>query len=163
VKLDRQQAAQLELDVVSSLWLPKGIATPTHGGARSKGLRAADKPGRSQLSVTEIPETHLLKNSVIFEGDALAVLRRLPSQSVQCIVTSPPYWGLRDYHIPCQIGLEPTLPEFLASLRAIFAEARRALRDDGVFWLNIGDGYTSGNRGWRAADKKVWSGTGAPV
>jgi site-specific DNA-methyltransferase (cytosine-N4-specific) len=157
VKLGRRQEAQLEFDVPSSLWLPKGVATPMRrgGGARgSKGLRVAGKPGGSQLSVTESPDTNLLNNSVIFEGDALTVLRRLPSQSVQCIVTSPPYWGLRDYHIPCQIGLEPTLPEFLASLRGIFAEARRVLRDDGVFWLNIGDGYTSGNRGWRAPDKK---------
>jgi site-specific DNA-methyltransferase (adenine-specific) len=69
-------------------------------------------------------------------------------------VTSPPYWGLRDYHIPSQIGLEPTLPEFLANLRTVFSEARRVLKDDGVLWLNIGDGYTSGNRGWRAPDKK---------
>ena len=105
----------------------------------------ADKPGGSQPSATECLGSDLLHTSVIFEGDALAVLRTLPSRSVQCIVTSPPYWGLRDYHIPCQIGLEPTLPEFLASLRAIFAEARRVLRDDGVFWLNVGDGYTSGH------------------
>jgi site-specific DNA-methyltransferase (adenine-specific) len=93
-------------------------------------------------------------DSVIFEGDALTVLRHLRSESVQCIVTSPPYWGLRDYNIPEQIGLEPTLPQFLNQLRTVFTEARRVLADDGVFWLNIGDGYTSGNRGWRAPDKK---------
>lgn len=69
-------------------------------------------------------------------------------------MTSPPYWGLRDYNIPHQIGLEETLPKFIARLRAVFAEVRRVLRDDGLFWLNIGDGYTSGNRGWRAPDKK---------
>ncbi|HEY1245400.1 MAG TPA: site-specific DNA-methyltransferase [Hyphomicrobiaceae bacterium] len=90
----------------------------------------------------------------MFEGDALTVLRTLPDQSVQCVVTSPPYWGLRDYSIPSQIGLEPTLSEFLGSLRTVFSEARRVLRDDGILWLNIGDGYTSGNRGWRAPDKK---------
>jgi site-specific DNA-methyltransferase (adenine-specific) len=95
-----------------------------------------------------------LNESTIFEGDALTVLRTLPDQSVQCVVTSPPYWGLRDYNIPSQIGLEPTLSEFLGSLRVVFSETRRVLRDDGVFWLNIGDGYTSGNRGWRAPDKK---------
>jgi site-specific DNA-methyltransferase (adenine-specific) len=95
-----------------------------------------------------------LDGSRIFQGDALTVLRALPPRSVQCVVTSPPYWGLRDYRIPRQIGLEPTLPEFLASLRTIFAETRRVLRDDGVLWLNIGDGYTSGNRGWRAPDRK---------
>lgn len=92
--------------------------------------------------------------SVIHQGDALTVLRTLPSACVQSVVTSPPYWGLRDYNIPNQIGLEKTLPEFIARLRDVFSEVKRVLRDDGVLWLNIGDGYTSGNRGWRAPDKK---------
>ena len=100
------------------------------------------------------PKIIPVTDSVIFEGDALNVLSRLRSESVQCIVTSPPYWGLRDYNIPEQIGLEPTLPQFLNRLRTVFTEARRVLAEDGVFWLNIGDGYTSGNRGWRAPDKK---------
>ncbi len=100
------------------------------------------------------PPTIALDRSGIFEGDALAVLQRLPSGSVQCVVTSPPYWGLRDYNLPDQIGLEPTLPQFLNRLCTIFTEVRRVLRDDGILWLNIGDGYTSGNRGWRAPDKK---------
>lgn len=95
-----------------------------------------------------------LEESVIFEGDALHVLGRLPSSCVQCVVTSPPYWGLRDYGISDQIGLEPTLPQFLNRLVAVFSEVKRVLRDDGLLWLNIGDGYTSGNRGWRAPDKK---------
>lgn len=92
--------------------------------------------------------------STIFEGDALAVLKRLPARSVQCVVTSPPYWGLRDYGIDGQIGLEKTLPEFIGGLADVFDEVRRVLKDDGTLWLNIGDGYTSGNRGWRAPDKK---------
>ena len=100
------------------------------------------------------PEKITLSASTIFEGDALTVLRRLPSNSVQCIVTSPPYWGLRDYEIEDQVGLEPTLPQFIRSLQNIFTEARRVLKDDGVLWLNIGDGFTSGNRRWRAPDKK---------
>jgi site-specific DNA-methyltransferase (cytosine-N4-specific) len=95
-----------------------------------------------------------LDGSLIIEGDALTALRRLPDRAVQCLVTSPPYWGLRDYNITDQIGHEPTLPQFINRLCAVFAEARRVLRDDGIFWLNIGDGYTSGNRGWRAPDKK---------
>lgn len=95
-----------------------------------------------------------VSDSMIFEGDALTVLQRLPDQQAQCIVTSPPYWGLRDYNIDDQIGLEPTLPQFINSLVSVFREARRVLRDDGVLWLNIGDGFTSGNRGWRAPDKK---------
>ena len=95
-----------------------------------------------------------INGSTIFEGDALAVLKRLPARSVQCVITSPPYWGLRDYGIDGQIGLEKTLPEFIGGLADVFDEVRRVLKDDGTLWLNIGDGYTSGNRGWRAPDKK---------
>jgi len=95
-----------------------------------------------------------LENSVIFQGDAHLILTRLPKESVQCVVTSPPYWGLRDYHIEGQIGLEETLPQFINRLVTIFREIHRVLKPTGTVWLNIGDGYTSGNRGWRAPDKK---------
>jgi site-specific DNA-methyltransferase (adenine-specific) len=100
------------------------------------------------------PEKLTFTDSMIFEGDALTVLRRLPDCSVQSVITSPPYWGLRDYSIPDQLGLEGTLPQYINALRSIFSEVRRVLKDDGTFWFNIGDGYTSGNRGWRAPDKK---------
>lgn len=100
------------------------------------------------------PKNVRLEDSVIFEGDSLHVLGKLPSQSVQCVVTSPPYWGLRDYGIEGQIGLEETLHQFINRLVAVFSEVKRVLRDDGILWLNIGDGYTSGNRGYRAPDKK---------
>lgn len=111
---------------------------------------------RGNMQTTKISRDAAItiRDSVIFEGDALTVLQRLPDQHAQCIVTSPPYWGLRDYNIDDQIGLEPTLPQFINSLVSVFREARRVLRDDGVLWLNIGDGFTSGNRGWRAPDKK---------
>lgn len=95
-----------------------------------------------------------LDASIVFEGDAVTVLRRLPSRSVRCVVTSPPYWGLRDYGIDDQIGLEQTMPQFIQKLVAVFSEVRRVLTDDGTLWINIGDGYTSGNRGYRATDKK---------
>jgi site-specific DNA-methyltransferase (cytosine-N4-specific) len=70
------------------------------------------------------------------------------------VVTSPPYWSLRDYDVKGQIGRDETLPEFIKSLVTIFDEVRRVLRDDGTVWVNIGDSYTSGNRTWRAPDKK---------
>ncbi|MBX9910312.1 MAG: site-specific DNA-methyltransferase [Beijerinckiaceae bacterium] len=105
------------------------------------------------LRIEKLPLLRL-DQSMIFEGDALSILRRLPDESVQCAVTSPPYWGLRDYNSADQIGLEPTLPQFLNRLTAVFREVRRVLKADGVLWLNIGDGYTSGNRRWRAPDKK---------
>jgi site-specific DNA-methyltransferase (adenine-specific) len=95
-----------------------------------------------------------LSESLILEGDSLNILRLLPSNSIQCAITSPPYWGLRDYNINGQIGLELSLQEFINHLVGIFSELKRVLRDDGTLWLNIGDGYTSGNRGYRASDKK---------
>lgn len=102
----------------------------------------------------EPPTQILFPDSAIVHADALTALRRMLPQSVQCIVTSPPYWGLRDYNFDRQIGLEETLPQYLNRLTEIFAEARRVLADDGVLWLNIGDAFTSGNRGWRAPDRK---------
>jgi DNA modification methylase len=67
----------------------------------------------------------------------------LPDGVAQCCVTSPPYWGLRDYGVAGQIGLEPTIVEFLASLVPVFREVRRVLRSDGVCWVNIGDSYVT--------------------
>lgn len=107
-----------------------------------------------KLESIPAPECIQLDDSLLLEGDSLRILRLLPAGSVQCVVTSPPYWGLRDYGIEGQIGLEESLHQFINRLVAIFAEVRRVLRDDGVLWLNIGDGYTSGNRGYRAPDKK---------
>lgn len=106
-----------------------------------------------RTKVEESPKFEI-KDSCILEGDALKVLSRLKSKSVQSVITSPPYWGLRDYGYEGQIGLEKSLPQFVNHLVAIFEEVKRVLRDDGTLWLNIGDGYTSGNRGYRAPDKK---------
>lgn len=107
----------------------------------------------THLQIKE-PDKIELKASTLLEGDVRVVLPMLPSESVQCVVTSPPYWGLRDYGIQGQIGLEDSLSAYLRSLTSVFAEVRRVLKPEGVLWLNIGDGYTSGNRGWRAPDKK---------
>ncbi|OGG99677.1 MAG: modification methylase [Candidatus Lambdaproteobacteria bacterium RIFOXYD1_FULL_56_27] len=96
----------------------------------------------------------LLQESVVLEGDVFEALAALPDDSIQCVVTSPPYWGLRDYGITGQIGLEENMAQFIDKIVAVFGEVKRLLKDDGVLWLNIGDGYTSGNRGWRAPDKK---------
>lgn len=79
----------------------------------------------------------------ILAGDALTTLRTLPSESVHCIVTSPPYFGLRDYGCDGQIGLEETPASYVAKLVEVFRESRRVLRRDGTFWLNIGDSYCS--------------------
>ncbi len=74
-------------------------------------------------------------------GDSLVVLPTLAAASIQCCVTSPPYWGLRDYKHPAQIGAEPTPDGYVKNLVAIFREVRRVMRKDGTLWLNVGDGY----------------------
>ncbi len=90
-----------------------------------------------------------MKRWQILEGDVRETLRTLPDQCVQTCVTSPPYFGLRDYGVDGQIGLEQTPDEFVAQLVAVFREVRRVLRDDGTLWLNLGDSYNAynGNRG----------------
>jgi DNA modification methylase len=77
----------------------------------------------------------------IIVGDCLASLRAMPAQSVHCCITSPPYYGLRDYGHEGQIGLEETPSAFVAKLVEVFREVRRVLRDDGTLWLNLGDSY----------------------
>ena len=79
----------------------------------------------------------------ILAGDARSVLASLPAQSFQCCVTSPPYFGLREYGVDGQIGLEKTPDEYVSELVAVFREVRRVLRDDGVLWLNLGDSYNN--------------------
>ncbi len=95
-----------------------------------------------------------LEESMVFQGDAKEILSQLPSRFFRCCVTSPPYWGLRDYASERQIGAENEPPEYISRIVAVFEEVRRVLTDDGTLWLNIGDSYTSGNRGYRAPDKK---------
>lgn len=91
----------------------------------------------------------------IIIGDALEALRGLPSNSIDCCVTSPPYWGLRDYGVAGQMGLEATLGEHLAAMVAVFEEVRRVLTPSGTCWINYGDCYATKPNGRSAADTKV--------
>lgn len=77
-------------------------------------------------------------------GECRAILRTLEPARFQCVVTSPPYWGLRDYGHADQLGLEPTPEQYVANMVEVFREVRRVLRPDGTLWLNIGDSYASG-------------------
>src|SRR3990167_329022 len=79
-------------------------------------------------------------------GDSLSVLKTLPDDSVDMIMTSPPYFGLRNYGEACQIGLEQTFDEYLKKILAITLELKRVLKSGGSFWLNIGDSYGAGKR-----------------
>jgi site-specific DNA-methyltransferase (adenine-specific) len=96
----------------------------------------------------------VVAGSTLVGGDSLVVMSSLPTESVQTVVTSPPYWSLRDYGINGQIGLEESVYSFISNLAGVFDQIFRVLRADGTLWLNIGDSYTSGNRAWRAPDKK---------
>lgn len=90
----------------------------------------------------------------LWHGDSLTVLRDLPDQSVDCCVTSPPYFGLRDYGEAGQYGLEASPAEYIETMRAVFAEVRRVLADDGTLWLNLGDSYYSGRGAATGVDEK---------
>ena len=89
----------------------------------------------------------------ILEGNVLETLKDLPACSVQCVVTSPPYYGLRDYGVEGQIGLEETPDEYVAQLVKVFREVRRVLKDDGTLWLNLGDSYWGG----KGQSSQAWS------
>ena len=107
-----------------------------------------------QVFDAPVPDLDVPGRSFIIVGDAHNALGSLPSSTFQTCVTSPPYWSLRDYNIPGQIGLEEKVDEYIAALVRVFEEVRRVLRDDGTLWLNLGDSYTSGGRTWRAPDRK---------
>jgi DNA modification methylase len=96
----------------------------------------------------------------LWHGDALAALSALPTESVNCVVTSPPYYGLRDYGEPGQYGLEPTPAEYVETMRAVFAEVRRVLAADGTLWLNLGDSYSGS---WGNQGRKEERGTQRPI
>jgi DNA modification methylase len=83
----------------------------------------------------------------IIRGDALKILKQLPDESVDCVVTSPPYWALRDYGVKGQLGLERTFHEYLSKLCGIFDEAQRVLKRTGTCWVNMGDTYASSAKG----------------
>lgn len=103
---------------------------------------------------TVVREVYSEDDIKIVQGDSRRALQSLPDGLFQCCITSPPYWGLRDYGIEGQIGAENEVDAYIADLVSIFREVRRTLRHDGTLWLNIGDSYTSGDRRWRAPDKK---------
>jgi DNA modification methylase len=83
----------------------------------------------------------------VYHGDSRAVMAEMEPESVHCVVTSPPYWGLRDYGEPGQLGLEPTREEYVADMVAVFREVWRVLRSDGTVWLNLGDSYAAARAG----------------
>jgi DNA modification methylase len=97
----------------------------------------------------------------ILIGDVRERLHDLPDDSIHCCVTSPPYYGLRDYGVSGQLGLEPTPNEYIKTMVAVFREVRRVLRRDGTVWLNLGDTYAAGGRGGGAEGSKQQTNAGS--
>lgn len=95
-------------------------------------------------------------------GDAVEVMKGMGDNSVQCCVTSPPYWGLRDYGVSGQLGLERTPEEYVGKMVEVFREVRRVLREDGTLWLNLGDSYArqAGDDSTKASDNGFGNGHG---
>lgn len=90
----------------------------------------------------------------IVHGDVRDKLGNFPNNTFHTCITSPPYWGMRGYGYESQIGAEPDINKYVSNLVSVFHEVRRVLRNDGTFWLNIGNTYTSGGRTWRDSDAK---------
>lgn len=110
-----------------------------HPNCRKRAQRMREAMG----DVTKIESDVTKIRDRIIQGDALDILQRLPDAFVQCCVTSPPYYALRDYHVDGQIGVEETPEVYIEHLVAVFREIRRVLCSNGVLWLNIGDTYAN--------------------
>jgi site-specific DNA-methyltransferase (cytosine-N4-specific) len=136
-------------DVLSAADVPEVGASLLRGSVSTVVIRAGS-PAADRM----VRRAFTGANDVVLLGDAAGALRLLPPESVQTVITSPPYWSLRDYAADGQIGVDEPLPVFIKSLVSIFDEVWRALAEDGTVWVNIGDSYTSGNRAWRAPDRK---------
>ena len=89
----------------------------------------------------------VLETEKIYQGDCIEILKDMPDESIDCVVTSPPYWGLRDYGKGEQLGLEETPEEFVSNLVKVFSEVKRVLKSSGSVWLNLGDSYFSAPAG----------------
>ena len=96
-----------------------------------------------------------MKTNEIINSDVIDALKGLPDNSIDCCVTSPPYFGLRDYGVEGQIGLEKTPEEYIAKLTAVFRHVRRILKPEGTLWLNIGDSYN----GYKGNSKRKYCGS----
>ncbi len=119
--------------------------------------RSINCKNKSQINqankITSVSSMPLLRQPLqtfvnkIICGDAGKVLSELPDESIDCVVTSPPYWALRDYGVKEQIGLETSIEEYLEKLLAVFAEIRRVLKPSGTCWVNLGDTYAYKTKG----------------
>lgn len=128
------------------------------GNAASPSPRAESEPssqsGHMRVDDLDRDPFEEISKSLLLCGDAQEALTLLPDESVQTVLTSPPYWSLRDYEVEDQIGRNDSIFSYIERIVSAFKEVRRVLRGDGTVWLNVGDSYTSGNRTYRAPDRK---------
>jgi len=114
-----------------------------------------EKPSSATPMHDFVPQPYFDRDGIVmYQGDCRLMLKHLPEQSVNTCVTSPPYWGLRDYGHDDQIGQETSPQEFVETMVNLFREVRRVLKDDGTVWLNLGDSYCPVNRGENARPRK---------
>jgi len=118
------------------IYFPEAVADNRRQRKKNRGEEAPPDKIRPELKMEII-------NKIIC-GDCLEVLKTIPDCTIQTCITSPPYWGLRDYGVDGQLGLEKTPEEYAEKMVAVFREVRRVLKDDGTLWLNLGDSYASG-------------------
>ena len=96
-------------------------------------------------------------NREILVGDVLEKIKEIPDKTIDCVITSPPYWSLRDYSVEGQWGLEPDFHQYLAKMGRLMDELRRVLKDTGTCWINLGDTYSGSGKGAGTADcKESW-------
>ena len=140
----------------ASRGIQAGLFHPEHGQAtistqqeQQEGLK-----GHVRLDANSGQLLNKLTQPVLVCGRADVALDLLPSNSIQTVVTSPPYWSLRDYDVDAQIGRDDSLSDYISNIVHTFDKLQRVLNQDGTVWLNVGDSYTSGNRKYRAPDRK---------
>lgn len=140
-----------------------GASAPAAPGAEEADLPCRrERPGFHPAPPSDYTRINAGENvrfdpftqSLLVCGPANETLDLLPGKCVRTVVTSPPYWSLRDYEVEEQTGRDDSLTDYVAGIVETFDKVRRVLRDDGTVWLNVGDVYTSGNRRYRAPDRK---------
>jgi len=114
---------------------------------------------KGKMHNSEQRSTKKMKTNIILQGDSLKQLKTLPDESIDCVMTSPPYWALRDYGVEGQLGLESTFEEYINKLCDIFDEVKRVLKKTGTCWVNLGDTYYGSGKGAGGDitdSKQVW-------
>ena len=149
----------LRSDAEDNTTSDSGMVSGSRSGSEGSEFYLPSKENRNipsydKLDTCDEFRIRTITRPLLIRGCANDALSRLPVDSIQTVVTSPPYWSLRDYDVDSQIGRDESLPEYIESIVSTFDQLRAVLRDDGTVWLNIGDAYTSGNRRYRAPDKK---------